>query len=146
MVQGRVVSDIKEQEAVRDIFRKVSLCLQETEEKDSLIQVLAYEGVSDLCPVAAGCMRLGEEMARLLAVAVLPEYRGKSYGELLIRMLIDKAKTGGIQRMEVNCESNMTAYFRKLGFKSVDNTEINGNTVTKLIYNIGDRTCCCKTI
>ncbi len=151
MIQGRFVSEDRERRIAEDIFCKASLhpYLQETcmERKDSLIQALVYEGAEDSCPAAAGCMSMKQEEARILSVAVLPEYRGKAYGEFVIRMLIDKAKTNGIKRVTLSCQNEMSGYFQKLGFREDEKSENRDRIVCiNMTYEVIDGKCCSKSI
>ena len=151
MIQGRFVSEAREQKIVEEIFRKVSgnrishdIIL---DPMDTLVQALVYEGAEDNCPTAAGSMILKKEEARIVFVTVLPEYRGKSYGEFLIRMMVDKAKTSGIQRITLWCEDSMSAYFQKFGFEAdEEKTKPDEIVCINMTYKAIDGKCCSKSI
>lgn len=151
MIQGKFVSEDRERRIAEDIFRKVSLnpYMQETnmEERETMIQALVYEGSENNCPAAAGCMSLSQKEARIVSVAVLPEFRGKAYGEFVIRMLIDKAKTIGIKKVALSCDKEMSGYFHKLGFKE-DEKGKNRNQIVciNMTYEVIDGKCCSKSI
>ncbi len=151
MIQGRFVTEDGERKIVEDIFRKVSLnpyiLESKIEERDTMIQVLVYEGAEENYPAAAGCMMLNQKEARIVSVAVLPEYRGRAYGEFVTRMLIDKAKTNGIKKVTLSCKNEMTEYFMKLGFFK-DEKSINSNQIVRInmSYEVTDGKCCGKSI
>lgn len=149
MIQGRLVSEAKELNIVTDIFCKVSLnpLLQYTNTKDTIIQAIVYEGAEYNNPAAAACMVLKEEVAKILSIAVLPEFRGKAYGEFLLRMMIDKAKTSGIQRITLSCDDRMSVYFQKFGFIA-DGKEIDSNGIVciSMTYKEIGGKCCSKSI
>ncbi len=151
MIHGRFMSEEKGQIIIEDIFRRVSydphLLYPYREDKDILIQAIVYEGAEDQSPAAAGCMLLKPEEARIAYIAVLPEFRGRSYGEFLLRMLIDKAKTSGLQRIVLSCDYQMTEYFQKFGFM-VDgkDSELNGIVYRNMLYKEIGGKCCHKSI
>lgn len=150
MIQGRFVSEIKEINIVEDIFNKTGVYLGKKEIllcQSNYIRALVYEGMENQFPAAAGSMILAEDEARIMAVAVLSEYRGKSYGEFLIRMLIDKAKTSGIQKITLSCEERMADYFQKYGFRPAGkNCAFDEKVCINMIYAAIDGQCCSKSI
>lgn len=151
MIQGRFISEQKDLMIAEEIYRRVDFTQNESgaenDQKGIIIHALVYEGVDDTCPVAAGCMIIQSTEARLLKVAVLPEYRGKSYGEFLIRMLIDKAENSGITHITINSKKSISEYLHKQGFKeSEGETAKNKTEEVKMIYKADTRKCCAKLI
>ena len=134
MIQGRLVSEQKDLILVKDIIMK-ELPSQEFEHyeneagtqdnvkgnkwKEVVISALVYEGSDYSCPVAAGTMMLKPENATITAVAVLKPYRRKQYGDFVMRILIDRAKTAGIHDICVKCPENVTGFFHKLHFEKI---------------------------
>lgn len=58
--------------------------------------------------------------AHITNIALLPEYRGKKYGEMLLRKVMEVAKEGGAKKMTLEVRvSNYVAQslYRKLGFQ-----------------------------
>lgn len=50
-------------------------------------------------------------------IGVLPEYRGKRYGDLVVRMLVDKAFRKGAFDVFVHAQLSAVDFYKKIGFK-----------------------------
>lgn len=150
MIHGRFITEQGDLLIAEDIYRRAySSQLKDSSVTNNgiIIHAIVYEGPDENCPVAAGCMIMQPDSARLLKVAVLPEYRGKSYGEFIVRMLIDKAETGGIAQILINCKNELSEYFRKLGFMKQDEESISERSEwVNMIYRSDTRKCCSKLI
>jgi ribosomal protein S18 acetylase RimI-like enzyme len=58
-----------------------------------------------------------------IAIAVLPEYRGKGLGQVLMLHLLEQAKLDGYQQISLSCSStndNALHLYQKLGFEKVE--------------------------
>ena len=80
------------------------------------IHAMVYVGSDLTCPVAAGSLAVNADFAELERIAVLRDYRGKQYGDFLVRMLLDKANSAGIQNIFVRVPDSEKEFFLKLGF------------------------------
>ena len=49
-------------------------------------------------------------------IAVLPEERGKQYGEMIVKMLINKAFTLGANEVYVGAQTHAIGFYEKMGF------------------------------
>ncbi|HWI65855.1 MAG TPA: ribosomal protein S18-alanine N-acetyltransferase [Symbiobacteriaceae bacterium] len=80
------------------------------------VYIVAKEGAQ---VVGHGGMHVIFEDAHVTNVAVLPEYRGRGLGELLMRDLLDRAAARGAQRITLEVREKNTpaqSLYRKLGF------------------------------
>ena len=51
-------------------------------------------------------------------IAVLPEERGNQYGEMIVRMLINKAFIDGAEEVFVGAQTHAIGFYEKIGFIS----------------------------
>lgn len=71
---------------------------------------------------ACGCAaleRAGEEVCFLERLAVLPAFRRRGYGEVLVRKVMDEARAGGALRLEIGIISEqheLRDWYGKLAF------------------------------
>lgn len=72
--------------------------------------------------VAVGAARLWWEEGGFHAgaIGVLPDQRGKGYGDLLVRMLLYKAATHGARHVTLTCPASLALFFARFGFLPVD--------------------------
>jgi len=62
--------------------------------------------------------------ALVRSIAVVPEYRSRGIGRLLVRHLIDRLSTRGIREFYL-LTTTASEYFKKRGFKKCDRDEVN---------------------
>lgn len=86
------------------------------EEDKTAIHAVAYEGLSKVKAVATGRLLCKGGWAEIGRVAVLKEERGKQYGDLIVRMLIDKAKTLKYSEIYLNAQVKAEGFYNKIGF------------------------------
>ena len=88
-------------------------------EKDQYDQsadhVVVYE---DNLPVGTG--RLIEINGEYLIgrIAVLKEHRGKKYGDLIVRVLVNQGFKKGAERIVLHSQLTALAFYEKIGFKA----------------------------
>lgn len=71
----------------------------------------------------AGIFKINDEEYELIKMAVAPEYRGKKFGDMLLKKCIDKAKEMKASKMTLFSNSNLQTAIRlyeKFGFKHVE--------------------------
>ncbi len=118
--------EISDVEAVHEIevmcfaipWSRESFLREVTENACARYLVLREEGV----PVAYGGMWFVIDEAHVTNIAVRPDRRGRKYGEMLTRALIQLAADTGMTWMTLECRrSNAVAQnlYRKLGFVDV---------------------------
>ncbi|PKM57618.1 MAG: GNAT family N-acetyltransferase [Firmicutes bacterium HGW-Firmicutes-3] len=78
--------------------------------------VVVMEG--DL-PVATGRLIFTNEVFLLGRIAVLKNYRRKNYGDLVVRMLIDRAFSIGATEVEVHAQLSVQGFYEGIGFISI---------------------------
>jgi len=95
--KGTIVEDQDEYDAVAD-------------------HVVVYENNQ---PVATGRLVNKEGQFILGRIAVLREYRGKGYGDLVIRLLVRRAFDMGATSVYIYAQHHAIPFYEKLGFKMV---------------------------
>ncbi|GMQ63858.1 GNAT family N-acetyltransferase [Vallitalea maricola] len=83
------------------------------EDKEA-VHVVAYE---DKNPVGTGRMAIKDNLYLIGRIAVLKEKRGNYYGDLIVRMLIQKAFDIGADFIEVHSQLPAVNFYRKIGFE-----------------------------
>ncbi len=157
MIQGKLLTygdDLKE---VYSIRRKVFVEEQNIPEEDEFdstdneaIHVLIYEqnSVSDTInriAVATGRIIFDGETCEISHIAVIKEYRNMKYGDLAVRMLINKAFTAGINKVQVNSPLELLDFFKSIGFTFLkDNSENSDNSLYKMVIYINNVNTSCK--
>jgi N-acetylglutamate synthase-like GNAT family acetyltransferase len=58
------------------------------------------------------------EICRLDKVAVLEEYRGRHYGDFIVRILLNKAFTSGINKVYISTKQDNLGFFKTIGFQT----------------------------
>lgn len=68
-------------------------------------------------PIAAGRMYSEAEGEYTLGrIAVIPAYRGKHIGKLLVSALEKQAKTCGASRLSLSAQCDKSGFYQKLGY------------------------------
>lgn len=70
-------------------------------------------------PVGSGRICFDGSNCKLGRIAVLKDYRGKKYGDFLVRMLLQKAFSAGIQEVTVDAQTSVEEFYSKIGFQRV---------------------------
>lgn len=130
-IQGKYLlaglHDISECIAIRkEVFGEeqkfASAAAEDADDKEAIF-VLAYETVGDtLVPVGTGRLLFLGERYKIGRIAVKKEYRGKKYGDFIVRMLIDKAFTMGAEEVYVGAQKYAIPFYETIGFIPVGET------------------------
>ena len=108
--------DLKDVRAIRHaVFceeQKISESIEQDGLDPSAVHVLTY---MDGIPAATGRLLVGDEFT-IGRVAVLPEYRGKHLGDLVVRLLIRTAFNMGGERQVAHVQLPVHGFYEKLGF------------------------------
>jgi len=111
--------DLKEVRAIRHTVFCVEQQIDENIEKDgcdpSAVHVLVC---CDNLPAATGRLLVQDEFI-IGRVAVLPEYRGRRIGDLVVRLLIRTAYEMGGEQQVAHVQLGVKGFYDKLGFKAV---------------------------
>lgn len=91
--------------------------IEDLDDKDAIF-VLAYEKdeQGEEIPVATGRLIFLEDRFKIGRIAVRKEFRGKHYGDFVVRMLIDKAFSMGAKEVFVGAQSHAIPFYEKIGF------------------------------
>lgn len=100
--------------------------------------IVAYE---DDVPAAAGILSRRGDLFYIEQVAVVPEFRGRRYGDLVVRMLIRRAFDSGAKSVYVNTPVETRGFFEKLGFVEIENNTGSRDKVT--MVRTSDVSGCC---
>ena len=99
--------------------------------------VLLYEAVTEEELIAYGSLIINGNSADIVLLAVKESYRGKKYGDLITRMLIDKALSSSYNNIYVDLPNYLISMFKKIGFYKIEDSEDREENVNKpLIYDI----------
>ena len=91
---------------------------------ESAFHVLCWIGSE---PVATGRLVVLEPHDGVLArIAVLPEYRGRGLGRLLVNKLEILAAQQGLEDLTLHPHKHLEKFYRNLGFKTVVGTSLAG--------------------
>lgn len=77
------------------------------------IHVVVYE---DKSPVGTGRLVSRDNIYLIGRIAVLKEKRGNNYGDLIVKMLIQKAFDMGADFIEVHSQISAVDFYKKIGF------------------------------
>ncbi|MGN0521663.1 MAG: GNAT family N-acetyltransferase [Eubacterium sp.] len=86
----------------------------------SALFVLLYD---ENVPVATARLANTEKGLKLGRVAILKPYRGKGFGSIIVRMLVEKAFEIGADKVFVDAQTHAVPFYEKIGFK-VTGTQI----------------------
>lgn len=81
---------------------------------DSAYHLIIYK---DTRPIGVGRLLKKEGYYIIGRVAVLKEFRGKHYGNVLMNCLINKAKELGATEIKLHAQLYAENFYKKLGFK-----------------------------
>lgn len=130
-IQGKFKTYGDDLTDVYDIRRKVFINEQgvcEEEEFDSYDEIaifcVVYElndkGVNIENPnsVATGRLAMLEDGSyKIGRIAVLKEYRGKKYGDMVVKMLVNKAFLSGASKVYVGSQVQAKGFYQSIGFR-----------------------------
>ena len=109
--------DLKEVRAIRHTVFCLEQQIDESIEKDGLdpsaVHLLIYYGDT---PAATGRLLVTADEFTLGRIAVLPEFRGKRLGDLLVRLLIRAAYNMGSEQQLVHAQLHLRSFYEKFGF------------------------------
>ena len=94
--------------------------------------VIIYVGCSKPQPVATGRLCKDKNETIIDKVAVMKEEQRKKYGELSVRMLVDKAFRNGTDEVFAYANEKTIVFFQKIGFQKYSTLS---NGILKLVIN-----------
>lgn len=151
MVCGKYYLGLDHIEEVMTIRRKVFMDEQglstfvSDELDETAVQAVAYKDMDHTIPVACGRMYpLSENVFKIGRVAVLKEERKQGYGDLIVRMLVDKAFLMGAEKVVVGAQLPAVGFYKTIGFVETSETYTEENVthqVMELVQNSICRAC-----
>lgn len=125
MIFGKLLKNDDRINEVNEIFKEVFVDelnykgddLFEITDKQ-VIHALIYDDLDEKNAVAAGRMIIDKENAWIKWIAVRKNYRNREYGDMIIRMLTDKAFKMSVKNIFAEVPANLADMFGKIGFKS----------------------------
>lgn len=73
-----------------------------------------------LLPVGTGRLLFMGDTYKIGRIAVKKEFRGKKYGDFIVRMLVDKAFSMGAKEVFVGAQKHAIPFYEKIGFVALD--------------------------
>jgi predicted GNAT family N-acyltransferase len=71
-------------------------------------------------PIGAGRFRiLDNGLGKIERICVLPQYRGRRAGKLIMETIEQFAKEQGIPKVKLNAQTHAESFYQKLGYKTV---------------------------
>lgn len=117
---------------------------------NQVYHALAYEGINSDKPIGTGSLVIYDDCAYLKWIGVRKAYRKKLYGDMLIRMLVEKAKIMNCSDIFVDSPVGLKGMFENIGFLLV--TDIANNEKMNILdsnirmkYNKEHANLCQKT-
>jgi len=95
--------------------QKIDESIEIDEYDQSSIHVVIYDEEK---PVATGRLVVLNDSFSIGRVAVLPEYRGKHIGDLVMRLLIRASVDMGATEQHIHAQTSVRGFYEKLGFKA----------------------------
>ncbi len=147
MVFGKFVTEEKDMDTVRFIYEQVfqkelGLDRSETMEDEFCIHALVFAGED---PAGMGCVLFDGEDFRIGDIAILPAYRGDSYGDFMVRLLVDKAMMSNAQEIRLDALGGTEEFFRTIGFETEGEPfEDRGGRWQPMVLHTGSIHKCCE--
>ncbi|QFF98272.1 GNAT family N-acetyltransferase [Psychrobacillus glaciei] len=121
MVNAKIVeTDNEYQDAIfirRKVFveeQDVPIHLELDEHDQNAIHFVAYD---DEIPFGAGRIRTAEpNVGKIERVCILPEYRGKKLGNLMMQCMEDYAHSNGYHKLKLNSQSHAVPFYEKRSY------------------------------
>ncbi len=70
-------------------------------------------------PIGTARLFTKENRSYIGRVAVLKEYRGKGYGRIIMKAIMEHAKNIGIKRIYLHSQTYIKDFYKKLGYKEI---------------------------
>ncbi|MCC8029397.1 MAG: GNAT family N-acetyltransferase [Lachnospiraceae bacterium] len=146
MVFGKFVTEEKDMDIVRSIYEQVfqkELGLDDPETMDDAFCVNALVFVGEE-PAGMGRVLFDGEDFRIRDIAILPAYRGDSYGDFMVRLLVDKVMMSNAQEIRLDALTGTEGFFRTIGFEAEGEVfEKHGGRWQPMILYTGSIHKCC---
>src|SRR5690606_18834331 len=84
------------------------------------LTVLVYNE-EDLAVATGELVLINYNEVEIRSIAVLPEYQNRGYGDVTVRMLVNKAMVQGFDTILLKAQKNNIKFFEKIGFVTANN-------------------------
>ncbi|MEK3805597.1 MULTISPECIES: GNAT family N-acetyltransferase [unclassified Metabacillus] len=119
----RIVKSDEELQDAYDVRTKVFVEEQQVPEEEEIDQfereashVVLYDGDQ---PVGAGRFRILNGVGKMERICVLPEYRSKGAGKMIMEKLEEIAAAKDMQTLKLNAQTHAEAFYERLGYRTI---------------------------
>ncbi|MDQ0861146.1 GNAT family N-acetyltransferase [Bacillus sp. V2I10] len=120
---ARIVKSDEELQDAYDVRTKVFVEEQHVPEEEEIDQfereashVVLYDG--DM-PVGAGRFRILNGIGKIERICVLPDYRSKGAGKIIMEKLEEIAASKEMQTLKLNAQTHAEPFYEKLGYNTI---------------------------
>ncbi|MBD1381956.1 GNAT family N-acetyltransferase [Metabacillus arenae] len=120
------VKVVETNEALEDAFyvrKKVFVEEQQVPEEEEIddleeeaTHVILYD---ETLPAGAGRLRIVDGYGKMERICILPEYRGRGAGNIIMEKLEDVAKEKGASKFKLSAQTHAVSFYEKLGYKVI---------------------------
>ena len=126
---------LREQYAIRtEVFTKeqgISIEIDQDDYDINSDHVIIYE---DNVAVGTGRIINKEDTWLIGRIAVLKNYRGKHYGDLIVRKLVDYGLKNGYNKIVVHSQVQVLNFYRRIGFVEYGDVYLEAGIQHKSMY------------
>jgi predicted GNAT family N-acyltransferase len=122
-VRDSILKDVKKIKDMDDIKEKQEMIDVKDDLDDMAVHALLIDEKKK--SVAVGRIIYDGYEYRIGLIFVIKEERGKGYGEVVVRMLLDKAFLSGAKEVLVEAHHKEVRFYEKLGFREVNGIKEN---------------------
>ncbi|TDL80591.1 GNAT family N-acetyltransferase [Peribacillus frigoritolerans] len=120
---ARIVKSDEELQDAYDVRTKVFVEEQQVPEEEEIDQfereashVVLYDGDK---PVGAGRFRILNGIGKIERICVLPDYRSKGAGKIIMEKLEEIAVSKEMQTLKLNAQTHAEPFYEKLGYHTI---------------------------
>ncbi|MCM3595174.1 GNAT family N-acetyltransferase [Metabacillus idriensis] len=120
---ARIVKSDEELQDAYDVRTKVFVEEQQVPEEEEIDQfereashVVLYDGDK---PVGAGRFRILNGIGKIERICVLPDYRSKGAGKIIMEKLEEIAASKEMQTLKLNAQTHAEPFYEKLGYNTI---------------------------
>ncbi|EOW9526943.1 GNAT family N-acetyltransferase [Bacillus cytotoxicus] len=111
----------------RQVFVKEQHASAE-EEYDQFEEITKHVVIYDIdIPVGAGRMRMVDGIGKIERICVLPSYRKKGIGKLIMDALETYAKEEAIRKLKLHAQTHAESFYKRLGYQTVSDVFLEAN-------------------
>lgn len=146
MIYGKFISGVDDLTEVKKIRETVfeqecGLTMLDEMPDEFCMHALAYEEEE---VVGMGRILFDGDTFTIAGVAVLPEYRGKKYGDFIVRLLIDKAMMSNAREIYLDARKGTEHFFEIFGFQihGAEYENLGGSWIPMVLHTDQVHKCC----